>query len=57
MTTHTMIAPVFGAFNRISIKPLLTAEEMHIASVKANSLSNKFDAPNSDEIDRVLPDE
>ena len=41
----------------ISFRPLFTAEEMHSAMVKANSLSTKFDAPNRDEIDRMLLDE
>ena len=57
ITAHTMIARASGAFNHISFRPLFTAEEMHSAMVKANSLSTKFDAPNRDEIDSMLLDE
>ena len=54
---QSMLVRSSGGFDHVSFRPLFSAEEAQDAMLKANARANKFDAPNHDEIGRMLLDE
>ena len=54
LMAHSMLVRSSGGFHHVSFRPLFSAKEAQDAMLKANALANKFDAPNHDEIDRML---
>ena len=54
---QSMLVRSSGGFGHVTFRTLLSAKEAQDAMLKANALANKFDAPNHDEIDRMLIDE
>ena len=51
---HWMLVRSFGGFVQVSFRPLFRAKEAQDAMIKANAPANYFDAPNHDEIGRML---
>ena len=57
MTDLHFIGKATGSFQYIEVKLLISSEEFRARSRQVGEQVNKFDAPNRDEIDRMLLDE
>ena len=57
MTDLHFIGKATGAFEYIEVKLLISVEEFRARSKEIGEEVNNFDAPNRDEIDRMLLDE
>ena len=57
MTDLHFIGKATGGFQYIEEKLLISGEEFRARSRQVGEQVNKFDAPNRDEIDRMLLDE
>ena len=52
-----MVMTASGGFTSVETETLITADEMLEYQKEAGRLTNRYDAPNRDEIDRMLLDE
>ena len=52
-----MVMMASGGFTSVETETLITADEMPAYQKEAGCLTDRYDAPNRDEIDRILLDE